>query len=841
MDWEHQVQGFVYADEQPLTPTATPSSATAPSFGLFETPKTEPSIFDPPGMWSSTTPHNSTPQHRTPQYLVVSTPSQRPTSSSSQVKTRSGSGAIDAELASHVHHLSPNPSLSLPPVDSSRQLTSSPIPSPTNGNGGDSTIKSVYSDAKYERQRQHKQSNKPAMSMQTPPPTATSAAKRKAKQEQVVNLVKASAAGSKTMASSFKQVRSGKVNRMSFGDGQKPFHNLQFSPDVFDSHPLSGPATAPAYPQHRLFWDPNANMTTMDLGLDSNTSTIGTHPHQQGSGLDWANSPVQIQKDQAGLSSTTMFHFEANARGGLEHKQTSNFDETTFSIPPQPARSFSNAASRPHEIAAVAIPLSGAVDPNVLTSFAGDPSHTNMAPPASKVPKKSISVREGSRIPYQHQQQESRREKELERARKSRKQKVDSLQRSLNTGSLESAELLNKGPSVKRRARNTTFESSGNRFRKHTQSLPEHYNDAINDENVAPAVRRRTAMNHRSDSTLGMRSRNAGKRKRTAVTLTIDSSGRAQTEIQSIAENSESGSDADVARGLDSISDDESDSSLDSDVGHIPSRNTSFTFPQKGLTRQRKERLINGNLSQLELSSVASSNSCCTSEAITSGYKLDRRSPSTKRQPQTVRQHHLPYDEGPQSQGNQSLPLESESEAETVVDQDHQKGNAQHALRKLMKDRIRGQASDLNTLQHRYIPTAGRTASLPLSHHCTELAPNNKYLVNANGTYINVSPTTVTDPDIATPNSDQDSQMSEGTRCVCKLTENEDRMMIQCDSCAKWLHIKCVGLHHERLPPVYVCIYCTGQTPNVRGGRVREPVRPPAVSSPLAHKSYRFR
>ncbi|KAI9751553.1 MAG: hypothetical protein M1835_001199, partial [Candelina submexicana] len=778
MDWEHQVQGFVYADEQPLTPTATPSSATAPSFGLFETPKTEPNIFDPPGLWSSTTPQNSTPQHRIPQYLAVSTPSQRPTSSSSQVKTYSGSGAIDAELASHVHHLSPNPSLSLPPVESSRQLTSSPIPSPTNGSGGDSTIKSVHSEAKYERQRQHKQSDKSAISMQTPPPTATSAAKRKAKQEQVVNLVKASAAGSKTVASSFKQMRSGKINRMPFGDGQKPFHNLQFSPDVFDSHPLSGPATAPAYPQHRLFWDPNANMATMDLGLDPNTSTIGTHPHQQGSGLDWAHSAVQMQKDQAGLSSTTMFHFEANARGGLEHSQTSNFNETTFSIPPQPARSFSIAASRPQEIAAATIPLSGAVDPNVLTSFAGDPSHTDMAPPTSKVPKKSISVGEGSRIPYQHQQQESRREKELERARKSRKQKVDRLQRSLNASNLESAESLNKRPSVKRKATDTTFEDSGNRFRKHTQSLPEHYNDAINDEIVAPAVRRRSAMDHRSDSTLGMKSRNAGKKKRTAVTLTIDSSGRAQTEIQSIAENSGSESDADVVRGLDNISEDESDSSLDSDVGHIPSRNTSFTFPQEGCTRRRKERLIDENLPQLELSSAAS-NSCCTSETNVSRYNPDWRLPSTKRQPQRLRQHHLPYDEEPQSHGNQSLPLESESEAETVVDQGHEKGNAQHALRKLMKDRIRGQGSLSNTLQHRYIPAAGRTASLPLSHHCTELAPNSKYLVNANGTYINVSPTTVTDPDIATPNSDQDSQMSEGTRCVCKLTDDEDRMMIQ--------------------------------------------------------------
>ncbi|KAI9721208.1 MAG: hypothetical protein M1812_002369 [Candelaria pacifica] len=692
MDWENRVQGFVYPDEQPLTPTATPSSATAPSFGLFDTPKTEPSIFDPPSLWGSATPHDSTSQHGTPQYLAVSTPNQRPSSSSSQVRSQSGSGTIDAELASHVHHLSPNPSLSLPPVEPSRQLTSSPIPSPTDGNGGERTVRSAHTNTETERARHHHQSDKSAGSMQTPPPTATSAAKRKAKQEQVANLVRASAAGSTTMASNFTQMRNGKVSRMSFGDGQKPFQNLQFSPDVFDSHPLPGPATAPAYPQHRLFWDPNANMTSMNMDLGPSTSTVGAHPHQQGSSLDWAHSSVQMERGHTGISSTTMFRFGADDQVDLRHSQTSSFNENAFSIPQQPAsRSFSIASAKPQKSSAVTMPLSGVVDPNVLTSFAGAPSHTNMAPPASKATKKSISIIDASRIPYQHQQQESRREKELERARKSRKEQVDNLQRSFDTDIHESAQPSRKRPSIKRRATENEIERVGNRPKKHIQSLPKHHNDAINDENVAPFRSSHSSSKYRPSSRLGTSSGSVGQRTRTAVTLTIDSSGRAQTEIQPIAENSESDSDADVVMELDDISDDESDSSLDSDAGNIPSRNASFTFPQEQ-SRRRKVGLMDGEmLPQLELSTPAFPKSYTSPEATTNKYNPRSGLLSTRRQSQRRHQHQLAYGEGPHSHSNGNLPLEPESEAETVVDLDLEKGNAQDALRKLMKDRVRGQ------------------------------------------------------------------------------------------------------------------------------------------------------
>jgi hypothetical protein len=59
--------------------------------------------------------------------------------------------------------------------------------------------------------------------------------------------------------------------------------------------------------------------------------------------------------------------------------------------------------------------------------------------------------------------------------------------------------------------------------------------------------------------------------------------------------------------------------------------------------------------------------------------------------------------------------------------------------------------------------------------------------------------------------------------------------MVQCESCNKWLHMACVGLSPQNLPPVFVCVFCTGQTPVARGGRVRGPL--PSFESPLTHKS----
>lgn len=88
-------------------------------------------------------------------------------------------------------------------------------------------------------------------------------------------------------------------------------------------------------------------------------------------------------------------------------------------------------------------------------------------------------------------------------------------------------------------------------------------------------------------------------------------------------------------------------------------------------------------------------------------------------------------------------------------------------------------------------------------------------------------------PNATTPSTDRSSLSSESTRCVCNSAD-DNKPMVQCESCNKWLHMGCVGLNPQNLPPVFVCIYCTGQTPIARGGRVRGPA---VLDSPLNHKT----
>lgn len=62
-----------------------------------------------------------------------------------------------------------------------------------------------------------------------------------------------------------------------------------------------------------------------------------------------------------------------------------------------------------------------------------------------------------------------------------------------------------------------------------------------------------------------------------------------------------------------------------------------------------------------------------------------------------------------------------------------------------------------------------------------------------------------------------------------------------------WLHGRCVNVTKRTQPSVYICAFCAN-TPNMRGGRLRDNGRafgaagpPGAATSPLAHKSFKFR
>lgn len=150
-------------------------------------------------------------------------------------------------------------------------------------------------------------------------------------------------------------------------------------------------------------------------------------------------------------------------------------------------------------------------------------------------------------------------------------------------------------------------------------------------------------------------------------------------------------------------------------------------------------------------------------------------------------------------------------------------GNALGALKKVVAGRQqRAERASQNTLKAHNQRWA--QASADLANTTTPHGP---------GHYDPFSNSFNASPNATTPSTDRSSLSSESTRCVCNGID-DGQPMVQCESCTKWLHMGCVGLHANNLPPVYVCIFCTGQTPIARGGRIRGPA---VYDSPLTHKS----
>ncbi|KAK0389183.1 hypothetical protein NLU13_2758 [Sarocladium strictum] len=84
-----------------------------------------------------------------------------------------------------------------------------------------------------------------------------------------------------------------------------------------------------------------------------------------------------------------------------------------------------------------------------------------------------------------------------------------------------------------------------------------------------------------------------------------------------------------------------------------------------------------------------------------------------------------------------------------------------------------------------------------------------------------------------------------GVRCIChrNRTDESDGYMMQCESCEMWLHGRCINVTRRTIPSVYICPFCS-QTPNMRGGRLRDTSRTDPLGigsgvSPLANKSMR--
>ncbi|KAL8927593.1 MAG: hypothetical protein Q9172_001303 [Xanthocarpia lactea] len=797
------ISSFSYPTGQPPTPTRTPTSASFVQ--SFETPKQESSFYDPRVTWNTADPWAESPDFlKTPKFPSFSTPLKSPTKSSGTKRPLSSQN-LEEQIASHVHHLSPNPDQILSPVDTSRRLSSSPNPLSSSKRPCHRSSETQLTPLKTSLDEEATSSMRSAGSMQTPPPTSTSASRRKAQQAQVAKVVKQSTATGRRMSTP--AAAKGKRADVTAPhiETSPGFPSLQFSPEVF-SFPNSGPATAPVFPQHKLLWDTEATQDAMNIDFTANEAFA------LGIAMDKSLDPFASTQEQATPSRLPTTPFRV--------LEDSHDDLAIFPVSAKiPAKKFVKSRI-----------TTSVVNPSMLFSSPGQSSELSNIP----ISQAEMDV---NLQPYAHQVLDAERETELVGPRKSKRRK----------GFEKDSPAVKAAMAVLR----DEVDDRSTSKRSFTDSAlppfdPAHIQAALSNR---PVKRTEVLTSSRAAPRRNLSPYKSARQaqKQTTLALTIDSNGRARTEKKVVKNDAETLSDSrmdvDSAMG----EDESSTSSEENDMA--TSQRRSFGFARRKPNKAKLTRFALDSKTHSQKSSYAST---FASSSTASGVK------SVNPQKRVMSNLSAHFDDPsllpPMSDDRASSSTfvsdrldgrdSHNSDDDTTIESDDGKGDAQSELKKMKQRREQSKASQSGNFR----PTRSRgfeypnpASTNPMQTYPYALNPTNSYTTHEP---FNISPTTITDPDLATPNSAHDSQVSgDSTRCVCRGSEFDGDLMIQCESCKKWLHVRCVGLNGHKLPKVYLCVFCTGSTPNVRGGRVREPQRAlfPAVTSPLAHKSQRYR
>ncbi|KKK20969.1 hypothetical protein P175DRAFT_0433709 [Aspergillus ochraceoroseus IBT 24754] len=636
------------------------------------------------------------------------------------------------------------------------------------------------------------ESTKSAASMQTPPPSSASRTK-------VTEFGGLAVAGRRPSASS---VVGGHLETPSRLMGASPrlFGDLQSSPDPFQLGSI-GPSASPFFPQQRLFWDHGLDHHARDMGLPGRPldlfESAGTDAFHVHSTTAPQEPPIpQLPQIEGSLE---LPEFNSN----IYRLSAAPTDAALFPAP------FSTSPRR-H--------IPKADDPAL---FLSSPARRFGGP--QPTPEKRLFSRQ-HRQPYHHQTEEFRRE-ELRRAQGishhfpeyddeddaddyTPRQPRPGLTRSVthtvltstssrpgSSGMMSSASGVRKSPSKGRSSPIKPFRAQ----------LPK-------STSVASGLPRRSQ----------------------SVVLRIGKDGRAKTEMQPVVESSTGLTDPVSQMDLDSsATESEYDSAEFSEYPTVTSRKSSYAFSDAGRSVIARSDSGSRPHSKGSYTSTATSHSGRVSPWATAPRVSTRRAPlnasmdewrrTTPKRQSSILHADLSY-------------TSAASISQSFADPEEDTGDAQHALRKVLQDKGRIPRS------HSVAGYCSRSnRSLQSLAHLRSSPPRFGAELDLDAREANTSPTTVTDPDLATPSTDRYSNPSNGTRCICNSMDNGGHLMIQCESCSHWLHTKCVGLERSNLPSVYVCIFCA-QTPT-RKTRIRVPVSGVghAPTSPLAHKSYRFR
>jgi hypothetical protein len=763
---------------QPPTPKRTPGSTILPSPDL-ETPKHGQGRFDESSGWTPRFAEEYSVFNATPGNLRGSRipfPDFGPSTPYLGGPAQKRSLSIDGTglgVAVHGNELSPNPSLSLPPVEPSKVLRSSPVPlsTPTFDHPDAGSQIGGIVDRSVKKVRRGTIVTEPQGQIASPPPSA-----RKGERKLAPKL--------DTTAMQNDQDYNQQAHFMASAQQQGMGGFVTAQGDMF-GYPLSAPA-APPYGAQRSFWDTDPSLAGMDIDFGANGAGVfpPPTPHQATGPVDWAGTN-QLLQGQGGMDG----HGDASA--GVHQANLGS----------QPPMSMLVTSSADHSMFAASYPTpiddpfgmtdaGGAVNPGLLFSR---PQSANMDASFSQpvpVPNQNPAMAHGgqmtSRGPSTSKPAAGRAELRRSASAKDpvpRKQDRTAasspiketgrpgLSRSLSENRGKKTASRPSLPPLAPRPRSQLVSNAGVNANKPVILQPQRPSGRL-----SPSK----SNHHHRLSSLSSIPEATGPEMRTQATFMIDANGRARVETTVVVVDEPSptaskrhSSYSVTSRQQWNSSDDDDSSSTDDEPIIIPSRNTSFALPDP-----RKPTTIHPfHDSQRSIS-----------ERSTTSYTS--------------------FHGGSQDAGD--------SDGETVVNEltpTHKaSGDALSELRKLRETRQKQSSAKPKRF----------TSSRYPSHPST-------------------SPTTMSESSLPTPTNDTRTR---GVRCVCNRTEaGRDDLLIQCESCEMYVHGQCVSITHRTLPSIYICAFCAN-TPNLRGGRVRDNGRAPgatgppgSVTSPLAHKS----
>ncbi|KAF2008991.1 hypothetical protein BU24DRAFT_468396 [Aaosphaeria arxii CBS 175.79] len=610
--------------------------------------------------------------------------------------------------------------------------------------------------------------------MQTPPPTRDATSRRGGMQQQQ-GQHQAGHNFNNTPATVIHRAQ-GQVHPNEGMYNQTPlgFPPLQFSPDLIQ-FPSTGPLSAPVMPQSRLFWDQN-DSNQMDIDMQNHhmgSDPFGPAPPQRiDTNIDWQTFSTPVSANHMNPQAFQALH-GLSSPGPMASFASNNAPDTS--------------SSRPNSF----LSTSGSVDPSMLFSFSSPGPSTSFGtiPPP-------ISIPQDNRQPYETQVRDSMRERELAKKTKSQHSR---------TSTSSSSASFDPRPGLQRSNTDSGFRKSRPSSMESKTSGP------------APPFnipRRSSPLKRQSGASLT----SIPEIRRPRTRLVIDADGRARTETVTADDDTDSGhesrrsSQKDMRQQYPGLwAEDDSDSEQEEPA--TLSRNASFSMPQRRASKHA--RADSGGLER--------SNS----------FKMARPSSGIfdKTSFETIRPIKKAADHPFRRFSMMDLPT-SLGEPNEVEDQQmpESPGDALGALKKVVEGRQkRIERSSQNTLKAHNQRWAQASADI------ASASPHGLSLYDPYTNSFSASPANSNDAGLTTPSTDRSSLSSESTRCLCNGSD-DGRPMIQCESCTKWLHMGCVGLNGHNMPPVYVCVFCTGTTPIARGGRVRGPI--PFDHSPLNHKTF---